>query len=124
VPGGIDHAVVSLLPDGVLRSRLGQAGARVIELPAGKRGPAGALLLRTLGTEIAGGKPDLVHTWMYHSNLALAVSPTSKHPSRKSPHGSATEPPSRTLKWIGTSRRQMPASNLNTSTLTLREAGQ
>ncbi|MGA7807808.1 glycosyltransferase [Bradyrhizobium sp.] len=65
----IDHVVISLLPNGALRPRLELAGARVIEL-AGQRGLAGALLLPGLGGHIASAKPDIVHSWMYHSNIA------------------------------------------------------
>jgi glycosyltransferase involved in cell wall biosynthesis len=69
---GFDHVVVSLLANGALRPRLEQAGARVIELP-GKRGAAGVLLLRALATHIARNNPDIVHSWMYHSNIAVTV---------------------------------------------------
>jgi glycosyltransferase involved in cell wall biosynthesis len=65
----IDHVIVSLLPNGALRPRLEQTGARVIEL-AGQRGFAGALLLPVLGAHVAGAKADIVHSWMYHSNIA------------------------------------------------------
>jgi glycosyltransferase involved in cell wall biosynthesis len=71
-PKGIEHVVVSLLPGGILRPRLERAGARTIELP-GKRGLAGALLLRRLGVHVASAEPDIVHGWMYHSNLAATV---------------------------------------------------
>jgi glycosyltransferase involved in cell wall biosynthesis len=69
---GFDNVVVSLLPDGALRPRLERAGASVIELP-GKRGFAGALLLRALGIHVAAAHPDIVHSWMYHSNVAATV---------------------------------------------------
>ena len=69
---GFDNIVVSLLPDGALRPRLERAGASVIELP-GKRGFAGALLLRALGIHVAAAHPDIVHSWMYHSNVAATV---------------------------------------------------
>src|SRR5260370_33001604 len=69
---GFDNIVVSLLPDGALRPRLERAGAGVIELP-GKRGFAGALLLRALGIDVAAAHPDIVHSWMYHSNIAATV---------------------------------------------------
>jgi glycosyltransferase involved in cell wall biosynthesis len=69
---GVDHVVVSLLPGGVLRPRLEEAGARVIELD-GRRGLGGVLLLRELGSRIGAAKPDLIHAWMYHSNIAATV---------------------------------------------------
>jgi glycosyltransferase involved in cell wall biosynthesis len=69
---GFDNIVVSLLPDGALRPRLERAGASVIELP-GKRGFAGALLLRALGIHVAAAHPDIVHSWMYHSNIAATA---------------------------------------------------
>jgi glycosyltransferase involved in cell wall biosynthesis len=69
---GVDHVVVSLLPGGVLRPRLEQAGARVIELD-GKRGLAGVLLLPGLGSQISTAKPDIIQAWMYHSNIAVTV---------------------------------------------------
>ena len=69
---GMDHLVVSLLAGGVLRPRLEEAGARVIELQ-GRRGLAGALQLRALGSHLADARPNVVHAWMYHSNIAASV---------------------------------------------------
>ncbi|WP_441232623.1 glycosyltransferase [Bradyrhizobium sp. 1200_D9_N1_1] len=68
----LKHIVVSVLSGGPLRPRLEQVGAQVIEL-SGERGAAGLLALRRLASAIAQAKPDVVHAWMYHANVATAV---------------------------------------------------
>lgn len=69
---GLEHVVVSFLPNGILRPRLELAGATVIELNS-RRGGAGALVLRTLGMVIRRAAPDVVQSWMAHANLAATV---------------------------------------------------
>lgn len=69
---GIEHTVVSFLPNGTLRLRLEKAGANVVELQ-GRRGVRGVFLLRQLARALAGTEPDIVHAWMYHANIAAST---------------------------------------------------
>lgn len=68
----IHHFIISLLPGGANRARLEAAGAAVVSLP-GSRGIRGAILLPQLAALLCERRPDLVHTWMYHANLAGSV---------------------------------------------------
>lgn len=64
--------VVSLLPDGLLASTLGEAGIKVIELDFAK--PAGIVSgLVRLAALIRRLRPDIVQGWMYHGDLAALV---------------------------------------------------
>jgi glycosyltransferase involved in cell wall biosynthesis len=68
---GVRHTVVSMLP-GSLHARLERAGAAVIVLNA-RRGPGGALALAAVARALRSARPDLVHGWMYHANIAASV---------------------------------------------------
>jgi glycosyltransferase involved in cell wall biosynthesis len=68
----IDHTVITFLPGGVLRQRLEEAGATVIELD-GRRGARGASLLLPCVKAIRTSRPDIVQSWMYHANLAAVM---------------------------------------------------
>jgi len=63
------HEVISLLPAGALEPAIAALGVRVRSLPV--RTPASLLCeLPRLGAWITRSRPDIVHTWMYHANLA------------------------------------------------------
>lgn len=65
----VEHAVISLLPDGPLAAAMASTGARVMSvgLEPGRLTPGGILRLRRYLREEA---PDVVHGWMYHGCLA------------------------------------------------------
>ncbi len=64
----IEHIVVSLLPLDVLQHRLIAAGARVMSLNMSRKRLVLADICR-LARMIKKQKPDLVHTWMYISDI-------------------------------------------------------
>lgn len=69
---GNDHNVVSLMDRGIYAVRLEQAGATVhtLNFPRGRVTAAGLVQLFRLIREI---RPDVVQTWMYHSDLIGGV---------------------------------------------------
>lgn len=70
--GEIEHAVVSLHGDRVYGPRLRAAGVAVdmLAMPRGRPTPKGARQLRRRIDEV---RPDVIQTWMYHSDLLGAV---------------------------------------------------
>lgn len=64
----IHHCVVSLLPSGILQNRLVAAGAEVLTLNMARDRLDFSAFLR-LARLIRKRKPDLVHTWMYISDI-------------------------------------------------------
>jgi len=77
----LKHIVVSLLPLDVLQHRLVEAGARVVSLNMSRNRFAVTDILR-LARLIKKCKPDLIHTWMYISDIigGLAASLVGKIP--------------------------------------------
>lgn len=67
--GGNEHAVVSLAPVGALGEALGDCGVRVLSLGQSRGRPSLAALV-ALTRMLRAERPDIVHGWMYHANLA------------------------------------------------------
>lgn len=69
---GAQQIVVSLSSEGLLSKRVREAVARLehLDMKPGRPHPAA---LRNLTKLIAFEKPDLVHSWMYHANLAASL---------------------------------------------------
>ena len=67
-PDRFSHHVVSLTPSGDLASAVRETGAEVSEVPV-TRGVLGFLSLTRLRGIMLDSRPDLVQTWMYHSDL-------------------------------------------------------
>ncbi len=62
------HHVVSLMPSGELTSAVRETGAEVLEVPV-TRGVLAFLSLTRLRGIMLDRRPDLIQTWMYHSDL-------------------------------------------------------
>jgi glycosyltransferase involved in cell wall biosynthesis len=72
-----ENVVVGLGPDGGAAESLRRSGIETIALGAGERsGPAGAAL--ELARLARARRPDLVHGWMYHGNLAAILAATGR----------------------------------------------
>lgn len=68
---GVDHAVASLIPDGILAPGLRAAGLAIHEFNfRSSRAPVDLLRLAGL---IRRYSPDIVQGWMYHGNLAASL---------------------------------------------------
>ena len=64
-----DHTVVSLMPRGSIGDEIAALGVSVLsaDMQQGSWSPMALLRLRRLIRE---ARPDLIHGWMYHGNLA------------------------------------------------------
>jgi glycosyltransferase involved in cell wall biosynthesis len=67
-PDRFSHHVVSLVPSGELAYAVRETGAEVLDLPVAP-GVLAFLSLARLGGIMRSRRPDLVQTWMYHSDL-------------------------------------------------------
>ena len=68
-PNRYDHRVISLIGDGPIGAELHRRGVSVTCLD-GRRGRMSLGLLRRLRSCVRDANPDLIQSWMYHSNLA------------------------------------------------------
>ncbi len=75
-----EPTVISLMGEGTLGPALSKLGIRVCAL-GGKRGKISVSCLMRLRRELGTIKPDLIQSWMYHSNLAASLA-RSAAPSR------------------------------------------
>lgn len=70
--GGSEQLVVSLRPEGGLRARIEATGAELVDLGLSP-GEISPKALVELARRLRRWRPDLVHGWMYHGNLAAML---------------------------------------------------
>lgn len=70
--GGPEQLVVSLRPEGGLRARIEATGAELVDLGLSP-GEISPKALVDLARRLRRWRPDLVHGWMYHGNLAAML---------------------------------------------------
>jgi glycosyltransferase involved in cell wall biosynthesis len=68
----MEQSVVAMTSGGAARAALEAAGAQVTELGL-RRGTVSPGAVRALRRVIAASRPDVLHAWMYHANLASRV---------------------------------------------------
>lgn len=102
-PARFQHHVVALMSGGELAPAVRETGAEVLELGA-PRGMAAFGTLPRLRRAILDWKPDLVQTWMYHSDLmgGLAAGLAGKPPVVWGLHHSNLDPSlnKRSTLWV------------------------
>jgi glycosyltransferase involved in cell wall biosynthesis len=70
--GGPEQLVISLRPDGGLRARIEATGVELADLGLNP-GEISPKALAQLARRLRRWRPDLVHGWMYHGNLAALL---------------------------------------------------
>lgn len=67
-----DHSVLSLMPQGAIGQEIASLGVPVHDLGL-QQGRYSVRALKTLRQHVRHTRPDLIHGWMYHGNLAARL---------------------------------------------------